>query len=146
MAASVPCSHHSPEGGDRGGEGQALPPRAPPCQGQSRDCRPKVDYYSVIEKRKMNFFLTLDGPFACQPASGHLWSLPFLVLTGSQGSLAPVSGTAGEGLGYKREAQNPSTCSQPWGNQPLSGPAAPVAGLADPAKRPAPEDRKWGQP
>lgn len=113
-----PLLSPQPGGWGPGGEGQALPPRAPPSQGRSQDCRPKVDYYSVIEKRKMNFFLTLGGPFACQLASGHLWSLPSLVFTGSRGSLAPVSGTAGDDRGCKREAQSPSTCSQPWSNQP----------------------------
>lgn len=48
------CPLLSPEPGGRGqgGSGQALPPRAPPSQGQSQDCKPEVDYYSVIARKK----------------------------------------------------------------------------------------------
>lgn len=58
-----PLLSPQPRGWGQGGEGQALPPRAPPSRGQSRDYKPKVDDDSVIENRKMHFFFTLDDPF-----------------------------------------------------------------------------------
>lgn len=57
-----PLLSPQPGGWGQGGEGQALPPRAPPSQGQSWDCRPKVDYYSVLEKRKNEFHFDFGRP------------------------------------------------------------------------------------
>ena len=61
--APVTLLSPQPGGWGQGGAGQALPPRAAPRGGQSQDCTPKVDRDSLFEKRPVNFFLTLDGPF-----------------------------------------------------------------------------------
>lgn len=48
--------------GGQEGTGDALPPRAAP-RGVSPRTTNQTDCYSLIEKRNMNFFLTLVGPF-----------------------------------------------------------------------------------
>lgn len=59
-----PLLSPQPRGWGQGGSGQALPPRAPPSWGQSQDFKPRVDYYSVSEKKEKNeLLLTLHSPF-----------------------------------------------------------------------------------
>lgn len=57
-----PLLSPQPGGWGQGGSGQALPPRVPPSQGQSRDCKPKVDYYSVIAKKKNDLLFDFGWP------------------------------------------------------------------------------------
>lgn len=47
----------------QGGSGQALPPRAPPSRGRSRDCKPKVDDYPVTAKRRNELLFGFGQPF-----------------------------------------------------------------------------------